>query len=40
MPKNITNGEFIINYNEEDRVEDSYKFMRAPNTDSLELLKN
>lgn len=40
MPKNITNGEFIINYNEEDRVEDNYKFMRAPNTDSLELLKN
>ena len=40
MPKNITNGEFIINYNEEDRVDDGYKFMRAPNTDSIELLKN
>jgi hypothetical protein len=40
MPKNITNGEFIVNYNEEDRVDENFKFMRAPNTDSLEILRN
>lgn len=40
MPKNITNGEFIINYNEEDKVDEHYKFLRAPNTDSFDILKN
>lgn len=40
MPKNITNGEFIINYNEEDKVDENYKFIRAPTNDSIDILKN
>lgn len=40
MPKNITNGEFIVNYNEEDKVDENYKFLRAPNNDSIDILKN
>jgi hypothetical protein len=40
MPKNITNGEFVLDYNEEDRVDERFKFIRAPNNDSLESLRH
>jgi hypothetical protein len=40
MPKNITNGEFVLDYNQEDRVDDRFKFIRCPNNDSLDLLRH
>ena len=39
MPRNITNGEFTLNYNEEDRVDNNYKFQRVPGYDSLDSLR-
>lgn len=40
MPKNITNGEFVLDYNEEDKVDERFKLMRAPNSDSLDFLRH
>ena len=40
MPRNITNGEFELPYNEEDRVEPNAKFQRAPGYDSLDYLRH
>lgn len=39
MPKNITNGLIDLNVEEEDRVDEDFKFIRAPNNDSLDFLR-
>lgn len=39
MPKNITNGEFVVDYNQEDKVDENFKLIRAPTNDSLEALR-
>jgi hypothetical protein len=39
MPKNITNGEFVVDYNQEDKVDENFKLVRAPTNDSLEALR-
>ena len=39
MPKNITNGEFVVDYNQEDKVDENFKLIRAPANDSLEALR-
>lgn len=41
MPKNITNGEFVLDYHQDDRAPDEhFKLIRAPNNDSLDYLKH
>ena len=39
MPRNITNGEFVLNYNEEDRVDPHYKFQRVPTNEFMDSLR-
>ena len=39
MTKNITNGEFDLDIEADDRVKENYKFMRVPGGDAFDILR-
>ena len=39
MTKNITNGEFDLDIDADDRVNDNYKFLRVPGGDVYDSLR-
>jgi hypothetical protein len=40
MPRNITNGEFRLDYNQEDRVDEDYKLLKQPANHSIDSLRH